>query len=131
MFLPIKDGRSRGGYNRIGQQYARGDYLMLITRPTVSWSEAYKGMRAIVRHVHLYQCGHFMMGRMRIGPHLISVSGGFGSDGGPREVPDDVFDIGLPVPPAVKKDWNKDCHGAALAWAVENYPLLKRPYRAK
>jgi len=48
------------GYGRDGDQKARGRFLMLFCEKPGG------EIRALVRHVNMSQCGHFMMGRITI-----------------------------------------------------------------
>lgn len=64
-----------GGYNRYGEQFASGRFLILMQPEApaeLSPAERVRyttdaPMRAIVRKVRLTQLGHFMMGRARRG----------------------------------------------------------------
>lgn len=61
--------------DRRGHTWAEGPFLILFDEyPS-------KEIRAIVRRVRLSQVGHFMMGRVVIAGHKISLSGGYGGDG--------------------------------------------------
>lgn len=66
-----------------------------------------KEIRALVRRVALHQLGHFMMGQVTILGHDIPISGTYGSDGLPRSVPQEVFDIAVPIPQELHDAWNK------------------------
>jgi len=79
----------------------------------------------IVRHLRMTQCGHFMMGTMRIGSQQITMSGTYGDDG----LPDNIEKISeanrkylTPVPPALKEAfWKGGGHNSAGAEAQEMY----------
>lgn len=67
--------KCESGYDRSGQQFARGQFLLLFSRLSD------KKLFACVRKVSMTQFGHFMMGFARIGSEKITVSGTYGSDG--------------------------------------------------
>ena len=70
-------------YTRDGQQAcSRAPFLLLIQLTDRPLSEIY----GIVRKVALKQCGHWMMGKVRIGGASYSVSGSYGNDGLPITV---------------------------------------------
>jgi hypothetical protein len=86
---------SRRGYTRDGQQRAEGRFLAL-------FCDKDHNIWGIVRYVRMTQCGHFMMGSMRIGSQQITMSGTYGDDG----LPDDIEKISeanrkylMPMPP--------------------------------
>jgi hypothetical protein len=131
--------------DRYGQQRARGRFLMLVTP---AWDSSVDHLadhakkypiRAIVRSVALHQLGHFMMGRVRIGCHDICLSGSYGGDGLPRDVPMEVYDHAVPVPPELIEKWNKgggwNSAGAEAFdmrdWALANIVALTKPLKAK
>jgi hypothetical protein len=64
-------------------------------------------LRGIVRQVALQQLGHFMMGRVKISEHRLSVSGAYGHDGLPCTVPREVWIKGTPLPKELYDAWNK------------------------
>lgn|SRR5262245_1231379 len=133
-----------GGYDRSGEQFTgRGLFLILVKRKSY-WDASGKfimppEMRAIVRKVALRQCGHFMMGSARVQGHRIPISGAYGGDGLPCEVPDAVFDEAVPVPAEIVEEWN---HGGGhnstgteadsmRKWALANLSALYRVKGAK
>ena len=65
------------GYNRHGEQTARGDFLMVFCK------ESGGELRAALRHVRMRQCGTWIMGSVKVGPHNLTLSGSYGSDGLP------------------------------------------------
>lgn len=65
-----------GGYNRHGEQTARGDFLVIFAKG--------QELRAAVRHVRMSQLGHWMMASVKIGPYKTTLSGSYGSDGLPK-----------------------------------------------
>ena len=65
------------GYNRHGEQTAKGDFLMVFCKG--SGGE----LRAAVRHVRMAQFGHFMMASTKVGPYSLTLSGTYGDDGLP------------------------------------------------
>lgn len=76
----------RAGYNRDGNQFAQGYFLMLFCRPdakeTYEQSEHEK-LYACVRYVRLSQLGHWMMGYAHVGGKKFTLSGELGNDGLP------------------------------------------------
>ena len=108
MFL---NGLSKGYYMRDGSQRARGFFLVLMCLPDLIQKES--GIRGLVRSVELQQCGHFMMGTLRLTIkgtiYKVPLSGAYGADGLIREVCQQVFDIGTPLPPLppeLREKWN-------------------------
>ena len=85
--------QSQSGYDRSGEQFARGSFLMFFSHNPYKWAEengktfhdfpaALKGkLYACVRHVYLHQLGHWMMGTARIAGQSVTVRGAYGSDG--------------------------------------------------
>ena len=80
-------------------------------------------IRAIVRRVSLHQCGHFMMGTARAKGHSITLSGAYGSDGLPRLVLDEVYELGLELPAELREMWNK---GGGWNGAGSEAPAMRR-----
>jgi len=84
-------------------------------------------IRALVRKVAMHQCGHWMMGRARAFGHTLTLSGSYGGDGLPIDVPKEVYDRATPVPQELVDAWNKGggwnsagSEAPAMAkWAVE------------
>ena len=86
---------SASGYDRHGQQFSRGKFLILFAHNEFTWAEQngrdwsdfpaeLKGkLYACVRHTSLHQLGHWMMGCARIADSSITLSGCYGSDGLP------------------------------------------------
>lgn len=74
-----------GGYDRHGQQFCEGSFLMIADNP-----DGGNELRAFVRRVKLEQCGHFMMGQVKIqtprGEAEFTLSGAYGSDGLPMHL---------------------------------------------
>jgi hypothetical protein len=88
--------KSQGGYNRHGEQFARGSFLMIFAHNEfkaaeelgIPWSEVNldgRKLYACVRHVSLKQMGAWMMGTARIAGQSVTVSGSYGSDGLPMD----------------------------------------------
>lgn len=93
------------------------------------------GLRAFVRSVDLHQTGHFMMGTANVGHHYFTVSGAFGADGLPMDLPKHVFDAGVEIPAEIRKFWatRGDGHNSAgserkplTEWAEQNMKLLRK-----
>lgn len=88
------------GYNyhtRNGQAHSRDRFLLLV-QPNKYDSRKMPNPRAIVRTVSLKQCGHFMMGKARIQGETYVVSGTFGNDGLPMDVPEEVYRNATVIP---------------------------------
>lgn len=93
----------------------------------------HKEIRALVRRVALHQCGHFMMGSARAFGHTIPISGSYGGDGLTCDVPREVFDRAVPIPPKLHEAWsNKNSWNGAgseapamRAWALANLDKLE------
>lgn len=96
--------KNRRGYNRAGEQSAAGRFLLLLQPPGVDGAR--EPIRALVRHVRLRQCGHFMMGSAHAFGERLGVSGAYGSDGLPLSVSRAVYDRAVPVPADLVAAWN-------------------------
>lgn len=91
-------------------------------------------MRALVRYTRMRQMGHWMMGRVRIDGHSLTVSGSYGGDGLPTSVPDNLYALGVDVPAELVDAWNHGGGwngagseaGAMRAWALKTFPRPKR-----
>ena len=90
----------KGGYDRYGQQRASGKFLLLCQ------CDGEREIRGLVRHASLRQLGQFMMGSMRAFGHSIPLSGAYGNDGLPRDVPRAVWERATPLPPDLYDAWN-------------------------
>ena len=121
------------GYSGTAQVTA-GDFLVLCVaeRPYagfVSEIESYKEMRALVRYVKMEQCGQFMMGTFRAFGKSITVSGSYGADGLLLDVPKEVYDKAVVVPPELIEAWAHGGGSEALEmrrWALKTFPPTKR-----
>lgn len=90
-------------------------------------------IRAIVRHVAMTQCGHFMMGNARVHGHRLTLSGSYGSDGLPDTVPPEVYERGLELPKDLYDAWNNGGGWNSVGseaplmrkWALENLKALR------
>jgi len=90
-------------------------------------------IRALVRHVSLTQCGHFMMGRARVHGESLIMSGAYGADGLPDRVSDSVYDRAVPLPNSLYELWAhgngwNDAGSEATAmreWALSNLKTLR------
>lgn len=103
MFLTMR----RSGYDRHGEQVASGRFLLLVQPTEQPIGEKSPPFRALVRFTSMRQLGHFMMGQCRAFGHRITLSGSYGNDGLPCNVPQDVYDHALPVPDELIDAWNK------------------------
>ena len=86
---------SQCGYDRNGEQFARGSFLIVFSHNKFKWAEETgkhwnefpkemeRKLYACVRHVSLRQLGHWMMGTARIAGQSLTLSGSYGSDGLP------------------------------------------------
>ncbi len=91
--------------------------------------------RAFVRHVKMEQCGHWMMGKIKVGKHEQTVSGTYGADGLPDEASRHVWEAGMGIPKEIMETWanSESGHNSAgdealsiYAWAKENINALRR-----
>lgn len=87
---------TNAGYNRHGEQFAHGDFLIVVQDPngdSRDWVNAQgktvkvPELRCLVRYVRMTQCGHFMMATVKVGPYKFVLSGDYGSDGLPKHLP--------------------------------------------
>lgn len=85
------------------QHVCKAPFLLLLQPADKSGPE---NTYAVVRKVALRQIGHFMMGRVRLGPKWHSVSGSYGNDGLPMTVDVLPKDAKL-LPRALYDAWNK------------------------
>lgn len=94
-------------YRGSAQCAQRGPFLILLqpTRDSIKATCAPENTYAIVRKVALQQLGHFMMGAANICGEWRTVSGTYGHDGLPLEVPTLPSDA-KPVPRAIYELWN-------------------------
>ena len=91
-------------------------------------------IRALVRYTRLRQCGHWMMGTVRIEDHSLTVSGSYGGDGLPTSVPDELYSLGVDVPTELVDAWSNGGGwngagseaGAMREWALKTFPRPKR-----
>lgn len=125
MFITSK----RRGYTRDGQQVARGRFLVLC-RPA-GWEKRNEPVRAfVIDNVRMEQCGHFMMASPTVKGHKLSLSGSYGSDGLPMEVPQELYDAAKPLPKELYDAWNNGGgwnsagnEAPAMAeWALKEFP---------
>lgn len=96
---------SRSGYRvRDGEQFAHGKFLILMSPPDgVDRTK----VRAIVRHVRMWQSGPYMVAFIRVKGHKVYLSGAYGSNGLLTDVPKEVYDIGEDLPPELYEKWSK------------------------
>lgn len=100
MFIKI----TKQGYTRDGSAFAHGRFLVLCQRE--GWANRNVPIRAFVVYARMSQWGHFMMARARKAGVEISLSGTYGNDGLPRDVPESLYDIATPVPADLVDAWN-------------------------
>lgn len=97
------DGAS--GYDRHGQQVRQRGLFLLFVQPK---NDASSPIKCVVRKVAMKQFGHWMMGKARIHGHSVTVSGAYGGDGLPCNVPQEVYDkLTVVLPPDLYEAWNK------------------------
>ena len=72
---------TRSGYNDDGEQICHGLFLWVFGDPSGG-----RELRAVVRHIRMRQCGHWMMASAELAGFRMSLSGSYGSDG----LPDDL-----------------------------------------
>jgi len=99
MFVRVKHSE----YNSIGSKTVSGDYMAI-------FQDYHRKLYAACRYVKLSQCGHYMVGKFRIGNISITVSGEAGNNGLPlwlidyscksipfikflTEIPDDLVEL--------------------------------------
>ena len=135
-------------YDRHGAQRAAGPFLWVVlpTAPPPDdkeaamkpvWHAPFKEARAFVRHVKMEQCGHWMMGEIKVGSHKQRVSGTYGCDGLPDDVERWVWEAGVPIPEEIMETWAKGGgHNGAgdealsiSAWATDNIKALRKAGR--
>jgi hypothetical protein len=122
MFLKTR----RSGCDSDGQQVTSGSFLLLV-QPKGTAAKA--PIRALVRFVSMRQLGHFMMGQCRAYGHSITLSGSYGSDGLPCDVPQEVYDRAIEVPAELVAAWNTGggwngagAEGPAMReWAIKTF----------
>ena len=139
--------RGKSGYNRDGEQYAAGQFLILADHVDTAGgplnfikNEAGRiKLRAFVRHVHLRQFGHWMTGWTTLydtdgEAHKIYCDGTYGSNGLPKDMPRKLWDAGVEVPDdMLEVFWSGEGgHNSAGSegpkirdWAQANYKALK------
>ena len=111
------------------QHSRRANFLILCQRESDKGSGP---IRAIVRKVALHQAGPWMMGAARVLGRTIPISGAYGLDGLPRTVPDEVYEIAIPIPKYLHEEWAKGGgHNSAGSeaesmrdWANDNLDIL-------
>ena len=117
------------GYYRGTEQCTRRAKFLILVQPPFVIGEPTPKPRALIRKVALHQFGHWMMGSARAFGHRITISGAYGADGLPCEVPQEVYDKAIPIPPELYEAWNNgggwnSCGSEAplmRAWALETF----------
>lgn len=129
--------RAFSGYNRGGEQFSHGLFLILMVDGDKDWlkrtPEEKKAVRGLVRFVRMGQSGHFMVAFVNIKGHRIYLSGTYGADGLLKDVPHAVYELGLDLPPELYEAWAKGGgHNSAGSeaeamhrWAQENLKRLR------
>ena len=134
MFIKV----SKSGYTRDGQQFCQGLFLVLCQPkwedlPSGSPNPAGLPIHAFVRHCKMSQCGHWMIGSVKIGSHKLTMSGAYGADGLPDSVPMEVYKAAIPLPQYLVDAWNNgggwNSAGSEATlmreWALENLDFLQ------
>jgi hypothetical protein len=93
-------------------------------------NDAKAPIRALVRFTSMRQLGHFMMGQCTAFGHRIGLSGSYGNDGLPCDVPQSVYDHAIEVPAELIAAWNTGggWNGAGSEasamrdWATRTFP---------
>lgn len=76
-------------YRSDGEQcHTQAPFLILASTDKAKDPSGHEALFACVRQVALQQCGHFMMGRARIGNQSLTISGAYGNDGLPCDYDD-------------------------------------------
>lgn len=102
MFLKVR----RSGYTvRDEEQFCEGKFLLFLENKDDN--SACQPIRCLVRHTTLKQFGHWMMGKVRIKNKSFTISGAYGSDGLPKHVPEEIYNLGIPLPQELYDLWNK------------------------
>lgn len=90
-------------YYYCGEQRCRRGWFLILCQP--AGLPIKSEMRAFVRKVALHQLGQWMMGKAQIHGKVFSLSGAYGGDGLPIDVPQEIYDKGTPVPPHLYELW--------------------------
>lgn len=158
---------TNSGCTRDGEQFAHGLFLIVVQDPngdTRHYADEknngqpskYKvpQLRAIVRHVKMSQCGHFMMANVNLAGFNLVLSGSYGSDGLPLsfgqhfpkhlkpgtpvrfsdEQKKALWEQLVPIPDELQDAfWNGGGHNTCgkeapslRTWALRNLPALKK-----
>jgi len=103
MYIDDSGGRY---YTSDGEQHCRQAPFLILCQPE-GYEHRNAPIRALVRKVAMHQCGHWMMGSARAFGHKITLSGSYGGDGLPTDVPMEVYERATPVPQELIDAWNK------------------------
>lgn len=116
MFITCKSG-----YNRYGQQIAKGQFLIMLCKNVFPSTGKPVEYRALTRKVYMSQFGHFMMADINVCGTKIVLSGSYGSDGLPISVDENprynkgdklaalelLWQLAEPVPAELIQKWSK------------------------
>jgi len=87
------------------QHHTQGNFLILAT-PEDVFEVEHGLLRGLVRKVAMKQCGHFMLGIARIGGESYTVSGSYGNNGLPMDLPRDCWErFGTEIPRFLYDAW--------------------------
>ena len=120
--------QSYRGYNSSGEQVVQRAKFLLFLQPDVKRGTDYH-IRCLVRKVAMRQCGHWMMGAANLGGKWYTVSGSYGNDGLPMDVPMSIWEKGIKLPIELYQAWNiGEGHNGAgneatlvRQWAIETF----------
>jgi hypothetical protein len=129
MFIkPVRTYYSEDGEQRTG----KGLFLILMRdkNPPILHTNA----RAIVRRVQMRQLGNWMMGKIVVKGHTISLSGAYGANGLMVDVPTEVYEVGVDIPRKLYDEWGQgggwnSCGNEAESlrkWVLENIKQLTK-----
>jgi hypothetical protein len=121
---------TRRYYTYDGQQNIHRQWFLILAQDKDHRET--KEIRCFVRKVAMHQFGHFMMGYAKIHSNTYTVSGSYGGDGLPMDLPHSVWEKGVPLPQRLYDLWSKGggWNGAGsearemAKWANENMDLL-------
>lgn len=135
MFITNK----RSGYNRNGEQFASGKFLILMQEtpgngPGEIQRVCKAPIRCLVRPTHFTSLGNFCMGFAMIHGRRLTLSGAYGGDGLPVSVDAETYARGLELPDELRGLWSngKGWNGAGnemdemKKWALANLPKLSK-----
>ena len=123
------------GYGQDDQQKIGGRFLIMMQPPGMEGLK--QPIKCLVRYCKMSQCGHWMMGKVRIKGQSFTVSGSYGADGLTKDMPQEIYDLGVELPQELHEMWNKggghnsagNEAGSIKAWALATFPQKTRRSR--